>query len=534
MSKCLMMAGKNGDVINILPVLRAEFLKTGKPANLVIAKEYAPLVSGLEYVKPCIFNGHWTDFKKAFTFAKQMFDNVVVPQVHGEGMTFQHLTPSVMLDSWARAGYLDKWDTLPLVIPRPKVEKSEVRTIFYADHSQSSPFFHKEDLHKLLIETFPTHQIVRASGMRFKSLMEFLPLMDRADLIVSVETAFLHLSAACVTPTVAFVTNLPTHWHGSPWSRRFAFHCRYNEFESRKVELVCAMKRAVNKAESPQPEIISTAQAHGYNMTMLSGGRFVYRYHPVSGYWKTRLAISLGNNEGFTQDIKFPIECDNYSMEDARSFTLNGVEHLAYTCSREAGGRWYSIQAYGPLENIDGQWRVTKHIVPKCAGNDFNSMQKNYTPFVHDGKLHLIYGNLAKTQEQLILQMDGDKVVKEHRSKAPEWAWGGIRGGCVVPYKGQILRFFHSRTGDTHKHYGFRYHLAASLLEPEPPFKTTLVSSFPILSGNEKYTPNCLHWKPGCALVYGAVLDGEGFVISGGLNDCEAFTMKLKFADLNL
>lgn len=539
MSRCYLQLAKLGDILSILPILNAEFLRTGEVQNLVVAREFASVAEGLDYVKVTPFLGDWWDFRRGLQFSKMLFDRVEIPQNHGQYelgkvIQFERKTQSCFLDMWERVGYLDQWDKLPLLLPRTSKTTLSGPTIFYADHSQSSPFFFRDDLFKLIQDTFPTHQVMRASGMRLKNLRDFLPVMDASDLIVSVETSFLHLAKATATPIIALATDNPDPWRGSPYSSKFAFHCRYGDYEARKTELVAAMLRAVNKIPVTQPEIVKTPGSHGYNMTMCHANNsklLIYRYHPERD-WKTRLAISQ-DGDG-VRDIVFPPECAGYSTEDARAFTFQGKAHLSYTCSDAVDGQFRSIQAYGPLEHIDGQWRIAKHIVPKYAGNDFSGMQKNYVPIVHNGKLFFLWGNHKPTMEQVVLEMDGDKVVKEHRSTAPTWEWGGIRGGCVVQFKGQLLRFFHSRTGDTKKPLGFRYYVGAALMEPEPPFKTVLVSSFPILAGDERYVPHCWHFKPNVKICYGAVPDGDGFVISGGSNDSECFTARLSVNDLNL
>lgn len=536
MSKAYLMTGKAGDLLAIAPILHEGFRLSGQPQNLIVSREYASVVEGLDYVTPIVFDGNWMDFLGALKFAKHHFDRVEVPMTHGNTLTVKRKCPSVFFEQWERVGYLDKWDTLPLVLPRTSKTTLSGPTIFYADHSQSSPFFYANDLYNLIQETFPTHQVMRASGMRLKNLRDFLPIMDSCSLIVSVETSFLHLAKACETPIIAMVASEPDPWRGSPYSKRFAFHCRYGDFMARKGELVAAMVRAVNNVDGTKVEIFQARKKNAYNMTMFDGAMksgksaFIYRYHP-NLEWKTILALDTG--DGYVQDIEFPKDCADYSIEDARFVLIKGQPHISYTCSRSEGGRWYSIQAYGPIEMDQHQWKVTNHIVPKYPGNDGLGSQKNWVPFVVGDKFYFIFGNLKASMEQVILEMDGGKVVKEHRSPASAWAWGGIRGGCVIPFKGQLLRFFHSRTGDTHKPLSFRYYIGASLMDAAPPFATTMVSSFPILAGNEKYT-NCSTWKPNCALPYGVIASDDGFVISGGLNDSECFTMKLSVGDLSL
>jgi len=286
------------------------------------------------------------------------------------------------------------------------------------------------------------------------------------------------------------------------------------------------MCRAVNKISIPEPVIFSTGRRNGYNMTSLNGVN-IYRYHDAD--WKTKLAIDDGN--GVAKDIRFPSECDEYSLEDARLFTHKGSLHISYTCARTIDGMFRSIQAYGPLEFSGSQWEVKSHIVPKIKGNDFSGMQKNYVPFEIGNKLHFIFG--ISGQRQIVHELIGDKVVTTYESEAPKWNWGEIRGGAIAKYKDHLLRIFHSRIGGGHKNYDFRYYIGAALMEKEPPFRTVAVSSFPVLAGNERYV-DCSHWKPNCCLPYGMETDGTSVKISGGINDCESFTMTLSGGDLHL
>lgn len=518
--------GKAGDILAIAPALKLHAEIECEPQNLIVSKPYAPVVANLDYIRPVPIDLHWQDLSGAIQWAKERYDRVTVPQVHGSpDFKFDRKRPSFVLDMWDRAGFLHEFDGQRLEIPFAK--KADNKTIFYADHSESSPFFHKEDLARLIQKTFPEHQLVRASGIRLKNLRDFLPLMEQADLIVSVETSFLHLSAACSKPVLAFVADRPDPWRGTPWQKRFILHCRYKDFESRQDEIVAAMNRAVNKVRIPEPDIFRTANGHGYNAAT-DGDVYIYRYH--SGSWQTKLAI-FSDGGGAAQDVRMPKECDGHSLEDARIFVFKGQRHISYTVAKQLDQTFVCIQAYGPLEKIDGQWTVTQHIVPKVRGNDFRGLQKNWTYFERNGHLYFIYGINGTTQ--IVHELIGDKVVNTYESDAPKWKWGEIRGGAVTPWRGHLLRIFHSRTGSGHKHYDFRYYIGAALMEAEPSFRTVAVSSFPILAGDERYV-DCKHWKPNCALPYGLVVDGEKITVSLGINDCQCALLNLTAKDLNL
>ena len=170
------------------------------------------------------------------------------------------------------------------------------------------------------------------------------------------------------------------------------------------------------------------------------------------------------------------------------------------------------------------------HIHAMYPGNDFTGTNKNWTPFVIGDTLFLIYG--IKGEHQIVLQVQGDKVLAEYKSSAPKWSNGQIRGGCVIPNGDKLLRFFHSRTDYADK--SFRYFVGASLLENKPPFATVKVSSGAILAGNEIYTPSCSHWKRNVIFPLGAEKDGDNFLLSVGINDCKSAIVELSEKQLKL
>jgi predicted GH43/DUF377 family glycosyl hydrolase len=258
----------------------------------------------------------------------------------------------------------------------------------------------------------------------------------------------------------------------------------------------------------------------------------VHRYHPARK-WQTKLAL----NNGEISDIQFPEEFKDASHEDARLFHHQGKLMLTYVLAKSlpVSNVFKTVIGYGMLIQREGKWHLEKHVQPRYVGNDWSMVQKNWVPFEYDGAIHFIYGNHFK--EQIVLRMDGDVVKEEIKTPEPTWEHGEIRGGVVLPHGTErLLRFFHSRTGGAHwvKHGTFQYHVGALLMEAKPPFKVLQVGKYPILSGDERYVPGCFHWKPGVALLFGAVKQGSDYLVSIGRNDCSAELVKLRFSDLGL
>lgn len=534
MSDVYLATGKLGDIVNVLPILHQKWLTSGIPQKLMVAKDYAAIVEGLEYVEPVIYNGLFSDIDGAIRQVKKSGERAICLSVYGENFPFQKKHHSFAIDQWDRAGMAEKWGRIPLEM---SFEDNAVPIyggphILFADHSQSSPFLQKEELFKMLVEAFPEHKVIRLSETKLKDPKRFTQLYNYADLLVTVETMHAHLSSAATCPVIQLATDKPTTWHGTAQRRGLAFHCRYGDFEFRKEELLRAAKSAVNKLRIPQPELFTTTFKHGYNMSVFRHGDnllHAYRHHPDQKGWKTRIVIA--DSEGQTE-LQLPESFQDYSIEDARFFLHKDKLHLSVTISDAINHLFRSIQAYGQIEKSDGVWKMREVLVPKLDGNDWSGMQKNWSFFENHGRLHFIYGIVGK--EQLVYSLDRDKIVQRFVSPAPFWKWGQIRGGVVIPYQGKLLRLFHSRVGDGHKHFNFRYYCGAAVMNPEPPFETLEVGKFPILAGNEEWVPNCKHWKPGCALTFGGYLDGDEIVASGGLNDTSCFKVRLKHGDLFL
>lgn len=531
--------GKIGDVISLLPVLHDDFKRTGQKPTLVISREYAPILNRVDYVTPHVWNGDWQDLRGAMVYAKRRFDNVITPQIFGKDFPIAKFTPSFQLDQWLRAGRLKDWDTLPLILPRPQNANEIVKqhfnrkpVILYADHSQSSPFSKKDDLHRLLVDYLgTTHQIVRLSEVRCPSPLDLLALFDAADCLVTVETMMLHLSAASTIPTVALIADSPTRWKGSAWSKRFLLHFRYADFEHRKHDLIRAVKMAVNKTRPPALKLFKTANEFGYNPSIIEHGDNVlttYRHHPDPKSWRTELALDDGRQ---TWTIDVP-RFNDHSLEDMRLFRHEDKLYGSFTIARS--GELFSpcVAAYGELVFTGQKWVVQNIKVPRYKGNDFSGQQKNWCLFSHQGKVHAIY-QIAR--EHIVLELDGERVVAEHKSPVPDCAYGVLRGGTQsFPHNGQLLRFCHALQRNERTDQWWTYHLMALLMEPEPPFNVTKVSQHPILIGNEQYFHGWPRWKPRVLIPYGAVRQGDGWRVSVGVNDSACALVDVTESDLNL
>lgn len=244
--RVIIALGKTGDILSALPVARHYHAVDGVKPVMMVARQYSQLLDRIPFAETRVYDGDWQDLEGAFREAKAEFSDVLVMSTYGRNFPIEHRHSSFQLDSYDRAGVLKLWDTLSLEIPRGKPKQFPKPTILFADHSQSSPFLQKDDLYALLKAEFPKHDILRFSEHRVADFLEFLEWYDGAKALVTIETAHLHLSAATKTPVIALATDKPSRWNGSCWSKRFAFFCRYGEFDDRKEHLVESLRDAMS------------------------------------------------------------------------------------------------------------------------------------------------------------------------------------------------------------------------------------------------------------------------------------------------
>lgn len=251
--------GKYGDIISSLPIAYHRFKQTGIKPVFITSRQFGDILFRAPYVQGEFFDGGWYDLEAALKQAKKKYSKVVCLQTFGKEFPIHQYQHSFQLEQYDRAGVLDLWDKLPLIMEEDSEASRAMmksvngsRFVLFGDHSQSSPFLQKDELFDMVQDYLnlqsPYRKLVRMSQMKMPSLCDFIPLYNRADAIIAVDSAHLHLSKTSKTPVLALATDKPTRWHGASWSKRFSFYCRYGEFDSRKHELIQALDGVLNGA----------------------------------------------------------------------------------------------------------------------------------------------------------------------------------------------------------------------------------------------------------------------------------------------
>jgi hypothetical protein len=216
----IIQLGRLGDIVNSLPIAY-DLHRQGNQIHWYVRPEFAPLLQGVSYVKPIIWDGPLRDPKPAiFDAEKNGFDRILAIQVDGNPQPPPIKTDSYSTESWARAGYLDQYHILPCVFDQPqaptenwKPEKDKP-ILAYCLQASSSPYAAdlKHDMVHWLSENFaPDFSLfeVTDTGMRPDSLEVIL---RQCAVLLTVDTFALHMAYAAGTPTIAII---PRGWIGS-------------------------------------------------------------------------------------------------------------------------------------------------------------------------------------------------------------------------------------------------------------------------------------------------------------------------------
>lgn len=212
--------GRSGDCVNALPIAK-HLADQGERPRWMVSAEHADIFDGVSYVERDIWPGCYNDPSPAMQDLKRRFPgaNIINAQIYRSGDE-QRLTSSYQTESFRLAGMLDMFSrSAPVFDSRDMAREAELAKklprrpfILVAATGISSPFANGERLLTALREKVTTHEIVDARTIKAHRIYDMLGVMDRAALVVSVDTVFLHLARACSTPVIALIND---GWAGS-------------------------------------------------------------------------------------------------------------------------------------------------------------------------------------------------------------------------------------------------------------------------------------------------------------------------------
>jgi len=276
----------------------------------------------------------------------------------------------------------------------------------------------------------------------------------------------------------------------------------------------------------------------GYNPSIIKhNGRLLmsYRWHHQS---TPSTALRLAElDEQFNVKSDMPIEFNPsaLSTEDGRLFSFKGELYLSYV-ETQWPVKLIGVIKYGMLIETSLRWKVLGICQPEIGNNDGSSIEKNWCFFEHNDELFCLYSSYP---EQIVYNVTRN-YEKMTAIFPPKWPYGPIRGGCITPYDGKLLHFFHSAIDSELPPWRRRYFMGACLMKAEPPFQVLKISKRPIAIGSEicdlmpMDRDNILSYKGNVIFPLGMIQRDGCFLVSAGVNDSSSYLLKIKPENLNL
>lgn len=219
----IIMLARYGDVFNILPVAKYIAEKWGKP-HFFIAKEFADILDGVSYVIPEVLNMPHDEILGACLVASKKVEQFVNCQVWGKNFNTTRESPVYNTESWRIAGFLEHFndtENFPLVIDQRGYHREQKlsdslgeshlpRILVNITSGHTAPFAGGKRLLADLKKTWSSEfHICDIAEIRAHRIYDMLGLFDTACLLITTDTALLHLAAASDIQVVALLNDIP-------------------------------------------------------------------------------------------------------------------------------------------------------------------------------------------------------------------------------------------------------------------------------------------------------------------------------------
>lgn len=237
--------GRYGDIINLLPLMAEEARLVGHPIQMMVSKDFVSVLDGVSYVTPITFAGPYTDLDRAFKWALTLDPDARCSQVFTPGKDFPRKEDSFARESWKRLGASGRWEQVPLVFDQRSREREEALVelfdfskplVLVNVNAKSYPFPHTDRVVDGLYahSAANDYNVLDISNLKCDRIYDLLGVFDRAQLLVTADTATQHLACASSIPVIAFRVSEP--WFGSPKRANHILNRRYSDIDMLEVQ----------------------------------------------------------------------------------------------------------------------------------------------------------------------------------------------------------------------------------------------------------------------------------------------------------
>lgn len=254
--------------------------------------------------------------------------------------------------------------------------------------------------------------------------------------------------------------------------------------------------------------------------------------------WMASFEIKPDMTLGPEKLIEYRLRDPRESVEDPRCCLAFGRQTIG-------GVAWIAPPRHSPQQKIVihqslfvlGDDLSVDRIVDVEYGGNGPSLfhgtgsEKNWLWFEANHRTYFIY----QAEPHIVCEVVGDKVVQEYRTHAAlGWTLGSIRGGTPPVRVGDhFVTFFHSSMPwKSVPRYGVRrvYFMGAYMFEAKPPFQVVAATRDRLLTGT--WNEPTQEGVPAVVYPNGALLDGDKWFITMGVNDCACGWMTIDHSEI--
>ena len=320
LTPCVVMLGRYGDIINILPFLKHVHDNYEKPV-MMVSKEFESVLDGVSYVERWVVDLNNNQLNEALELGRAKFKFVICAQIWGKNFQQTRNAPAYNMESWNNCGMLNRFNDktmLPVFDLRNIARESDL--VRYATGSGkhkiilvklgggvSSPFHHGERFLKMIGDAFGERfRIVDISNLALHRIYDLIGLMDVASCLLTTDSAPLHLAAASKVPVVALVNPLP--WQGTEPRCNVVRKLTYAQAERQPNLIISAIEAATLSQFAPvvaaPPSAATARQFQIWHAVMIQERKAPHE--------KARVALAQSSWEAIYDNTVLPAHYSEY------------------------------------------------------------------------------------------------------------------------------------------------------------------------------------------------------------------------------
>lgn len=256
----IVQLGRIGDILNILPVARFyNSICHHQPIYMVVHDSMAHVLNRVGYVRTYTVKGPLHNKEAGILEAQKVSDEIMVPQLfNGKGVDKWGCS-NYNIDQWKLCGCENMWGELPMEIDRrdwkaeeawfQTVRKTDKPLICYNLSGQSSPFKEAQRFESWIRDNFEGDcELLNLDNCRVRFYCDQLGALDRCHLLITTDTASVHLAQASHCPYIALLSDLDQDgWKATALLRKPVLGIPYNKVMGSLEAIWEAVVQAISK-----------------------------------------------------------------------------------------------------------------------------------------------------------------------------------------------------------------------------------------------------------------------------------------------